>query len=55
MPVVKFLFKTFSELLKLTLQKTFSLMNFQKNSYFQIKIVYCYKIVRAVKWSELQK
>ena len=55
MPVVKFLFKTFSELLKLTLQKTFSWMNFQKNSYFQIKLVYCYKIVRAVKWSELQK
>ena len=51
--VLRFLCKAFSKLLKLTLQKT--LDDFIKNSHIQIKNSYGYKLVKAVKQSELKR
>ena len=53
--VLRFLFKTFSKLLRLTLWKTLFRWWFLKNSYLQIKNLYGYKLVRAAKQSELKR
>ena len=55
LPVLRFLCKSFSKLLKLILQKTLFHGWFLKNSYIQIKNVNGYKPVRAAKQSELKR
>ena len=54
MSVLRFLCKTLSKLLKLTLLKTLFHGWFFKNSYIQVKKLYSSKFMRAAKQSELK-
>ena len=53
--VLRFLCKTFSILLKLSLWKTLFCRWFFKNSYIQIKNLYDYNLVRAANQSQLKR
>ena len=54
LPVLRFC-KTFSKILRLTLQKLFFVDDFLKIHIFKQKICYAYKLVRAAKLSEFNR